>query len=35
MSFARRRFELICFGLYLGTVFVGTSAEAVAHLLTR
>jgi len=35
MSFGRRRFELICFGLYLAAVFVGTSVEAVAHILTR
>jgi hypothetical protein len=35
MSFGRRRFELICFGLYLVAVFVSTSMEAVGHILTR
>jgi hypothetical protein len=35
MAFGRRRFELLCFGFYLTAVFVGTSMEAVGHLLTR
>jgi hypothetical protein len=35
MAFGRKRFDLICFGLYLAAVFVGTSMEAVGHLLTR
>jgi len=33
MAFGPRRFELICFGLYLAAAFVGTSMEAIGHLL--
>jgi hypothetical protein len=35
MPSRRKRFERICFGLYLAAVFVGTSMEAVGHILTR
>ena len=35
MPFARRRLELICFGLYLAAIFVGTSIEAIAQIFAR
>ena len=28
-----KRVELICFGLYLTAIFVGTSMEAIAQIL--
>jgi hypothetical protein len=35
MPLARRRLELICFGLYLAATFVGTSMEAIAQIFAR
>ena len=35
MPLARKRLELICFGLYLVAIFVGTSLEAIAQILVR
>ena len=35
MRVVGKRFELICFGLYLAAVFVRTSMEAVGHIFTR
>jgi hypothetical protein len=35
MPLVRKRFELICFGLYLGAIIAGTSMEAIAQILTR
>jgi hypothetical protein len=35
MSLVRRRLELICFGLYLAAILVGTSMEAIAQIFTR
>jgi hypothetical protein len=35
MPLARRRFQLILFGLYLAAIFVGTSMEALAQMLVR
>ena len=35
MPLARKRLELLCFGLYLVAIFVGTSLEAIAQILAR
>ena len=35
MSRVRKRIELICFALYLATIFVGVSVEAIAQIVTR
>lgn len=35
MPHARRRLELICFGLYLAAILVGTTMEAIAQIFTR
>jgi hypothetical protein len=32
MPLARRRLELICFGLYVAAIFVGTSLEAISQI---
>ena len=33
MRVVGKRFELICFGLYLAAIVVGTSMEAIAQIL--
>jgi hypothetical protein len=33
MHVVGKRFELICFGLYLTAIFVGTSMEAIVQVL--
>jgi hypothetical protein len=35
MPLACKRLELICFGLYLVAIFVGTSMEAIAQMFGR
>ncbi len=35
MTRAHKRFELICFGLYFGAIFVGTTMEAIAQIFAR
>ena len=35
MPVVRRRIELICFGLYLAAILVGTSMEVIAQIVTR
>ena len=35
MPCARKRLELICFGLYLVAIFLGTSMEAIAQIFAR
>jgi hypothetical protein len=35
MPVKRPRVDLICFGLYLAAVVVGTSMEAIAQVLTH
>jgi hypothetical protein len=35
MPLAWKRLDLICFGLYLVAIFVGTSMEALAQILAR
>jgi len=35
MPLARRRLELICFGLYLAAIFLGTSMDAIAQIFAR
>jgi hypothetical protein len=33
MPLACKRLELVCFGLYLVAIFVGTSMDAIAQIL--
>jgi hypothetical protein len=35
MPRACKRLELICFGLYLAAIFVGTTMEAIAQIFAR
>jgi hypothetical protein len=35
MSLVRKRLELVCFGLYLAAILVGTTMEAFAQIFTR
>jgi len=35
MASTRMRLQQIFFGLYFATIFVGTSMEAIAQILTR
>jgi hypothetical protein len=35
MPLARQRLGLLCFGLYLVAIFVGTSMEAIAQMFAR
>jgi hypothetical protein len=35
MPLARQRLGLICFGLYLVAIFVGTSMEAIAQIFAH